>query len=76
MSKGSQPGQHYGVVDLDEDDRDDAWNERDYPPPYSATTVAHEEENTEIGFQRAYLFSVNGALRCIEIVSRFLVYVL
>jgi len=54
-------------VDLDDDD---VWNDRDEPPPYSSTTVRHEEpEDHSVGFRREYLFSVEGALRVIEIVS-------
>ncbi|XP_052816963.1 uncharacterized protein LOC128243306 isoform X3 [Mya arenaria] len=53
---------------------DDVWNEADYPPPYSATTVKNEEDR-EIGFRREYLFSVEGALKCIEIVLSLIAFV-
>ncbi|KAL4235226.1 hypothetical protein ACF0H5_006864 [Mactra antiquata] len=45
---------------------DDHWDEE--PPPYSTTTVAEPELEPKIGFKRDYMFSVEGALKLIEIV--------
>lgn len=51
---------------------DDVWDEHDYPPPYSETTVRNDiPEDKSIGFRREYLFSVEGALRIIEIVRLY-----
>ncbi|KAH3768962.1 CKLF-like MARVEL transmembrane domain-containing protein 3 [Dreissena polymorpha] len=50
-------------VELD----DDAWDEAAYPPPYSSTVEQVPQDRT-IGFHKQYLFSVEGALKCIEIV--------
>lgn len=46
---------------------DDAWDEE--PPPYSSTTVEDPEAERKMGFNKAYLFSVEGALKLIQIVS-------
>lgn len=45
---------------------DDAWDEN--PPPYSSTTVEDPDAEPRTGFNRQYLFSVQGALKLIEIV--------
>ncbi|XP_060597551.1 uncharacterized protein LOC132751400 [Ruditapes philippinarum] len=57
------------TVALDEND----WDEE--PPPYSATTEKDPEAERKTGFNKAYLFSVEGALKLIEIVLSLIGFV-
>ncbi|XP_045192489.2 uncharacterized protein LOC123548913 [Mercenaria mercenaria] len=52
---------------------DEPWDEE--PPPYSSTTVTDPEAERKTGFNKAYLFSVEGALKLIEIVLSLIGFV-
>lgn len=53
---------------------DDAWGAE--PPPYSSTTVEDPESGKNAEFNKAYLFSVEGAMKLIEIVSNMKITVI
>lgn len=52
---------------------DEAWEEE--PPPYSATTVEDPDSQPRTGFDKQFVFSVEGALKIIEIVLSLIGFV-